>query len=131
MRQKLARVLFDLAVNSADFGSGFMDDEDVAALREAAKVLGVDPMEATPSKFRCWYRGYHQADVYLDSPYFFDPGGVPRNAYRNRKEFPKGTKLKGIGNDCLGMSPAKVLRMYCTECHQHWDVLDCPARLKP
>lgn len=41
--------LFDLVTNSMDFGSGFLDREDTVLLRKVAAVIGVDPMEATPS----------------------------------------------------------------------------------
>ena len=47
---------FDTAVNSMDFGSGFLDDDEVTALRACAEVLGVDPMVATPQNFLCKYR---------------------------------------------------------------------------
>lgn len=52
--------VFDTAVNSMDFGSGFLDDETVAALRECAIVLGVDPMVATPDNFKCKYGQPHE-----------------------------------------------------------------------
>jgi hypothetical protein len=47
---------FDTAVNSMDFSSGFLDDEEVTALRACAVVLGVDPLQATPQNFICKYR---------------------------------------------------------------------------
>lgn len=49
------RAVFDIAVGSMDFGSGFLDDEEVQMLRAAAVDLGVDPMEATPSDFKSKY----------------------------------------------------------------------------
>lgn len=45
------QVLFDVAVGSLDFASGFLDNDEVRALRRVAKVLGVDPLKATPSNF--------------------------------------------------------------------------------
>lgn len=51
--------VFDAAIGSMDFGSGFLDDEEVRALRACAVVLGADPMTATPSNFRCKYSGSH------------------------------------------------------------------------
>jgi hypothetical protein len=42
------RTLFDLVVHSLDFGSGFLDGNDVPALRRVAELIGVDPMIATP-----------------------------------------------------------------------------------
>lgn len=48
--------VFDTAVNSMNFGSGFLDDEEVEALRECALALGVDPMNGTPDNFKPKYR---------------------------------------------------------------------------
>lgn len=42
------KVLFDTAVNSMDFTSGFLDHEEVAHLRKVAVLLGLDPKVATP-----------------------------------------------------------------------------------
>jgi hypothetical protein len=47
--------LFDLAVNSMDFGSGYWDNDDVVTGRAVAEVLGVDPATATPSEFRKYF----------------------------------------------------------------------------
>lgn len=57
------RALFDLAVNSLNFGSGFWDTDDTNAARRIAVALGVDPMEATPSEFRRQYK--HTFDPYV------------------------------------------------------------------
>lgn len=46
------QILFDMCVHSMDFGSGFLDSEDVETLRQVAEVLGVDPEVATPNEFR-------------------------------------------------------------------------------
>lgn len=51
----IARKVFDTAVDSMDFGSGFLDDEEVLALREFAVAIGVDPMTATPYGFSAKY----------------------------------------------------------------------------
>lgn len=37
------RILFDLAINSLDFGSGWWDWEDKAAGQKIAIALGIDP----------------------------------------------------------------------------------------
>ena len=50
-----AKALFDIAVGSMDFGSGFLDNEEVDILRAFAVKIGLDPMEATPSNFRKSY----------------------------------------------------------------------------
>ena len=49
------RALLDIASTSMDFGSGFLDDEAVEILRAAAVVLGVDPVQVTPSNHHCKY----------------------------------------------------------------------------
>ncbi len=62
--RQLLQDLFDVATSSLDFGSGFLDDDQVRSLREIAVVLGVDPLVATPSNYVCRYTGEHK----LDSP---------------------------------------------------------------
>jgi hypothetical protein len=42
------KTMFDLIVHSLDFGSGFLDYEDVLVLRAVAEKIGVDPIVATP-----------------------------------------------------------------------------------
>lgn len=46
---EVLQIVFDTAINSMDFGSGFLDDEEVTALRDMAMRLGQDPLLATPS----------------------------------------------------------------------------------
>lgn len=60
IEKRTLQIVFDVAVESLDFGSGFLDDEEVAGLRAVAEVLGVDPMLATPSNFKCKYTGLHE-----------------------------------------------------------------------
>lgn len=54
------QAVFDVAVGSMDFSSGFLDHEEVLALRRVAVALGVDPMFATPNNFECEFSGKHQ-----------------------------------------------------------------------
>jgi len=63
------QIVFDTAVHSMDFGSGFLDDEEVTALRAVAVLLGVDPLVATPDNFRCKHVGHCV-------PYSTDPGAA-------------------------------------------------------
>lgn len=42
-----ALAVFDIAVGSMDFGSGFLDKEETDALRAYAELLGIDPMRGT------------------------------------------------------------------------------------
>ena len=49
------QALFDMAVSSMDFSSGFLDTDEVNHLRAVAVILGVDPGEATPIEFISQY----------------------------------------------------------------------------
>ena len=53
------RAVLDIATMSMDFGSGFLDNEQVEALRKLAEIIGLDPILATPSNFVCVDRGVH------------------------------------------------------------------------
>lgn len=53
------RALLDVATGSMDFVSGFLENEQVEALRKIAGVLDVDPLLVTPSNFVCLYKGHH------------------------------------------------------------------------
>jgi hypothetical protein len=64
----LLQAVFDVAVGSMDFGSGFLCDEDVEHLRAAAVVLGVDPLVGTPTNFVCKYTGEHKWADELPAP---------------------------------------------------------------
>lgn len=52
---ELAKAAFDISISSLDWGSGFLDDEQVEALRELAVIFDVDPWEATPPNHRPKY----------------------------------------------------------------------------
>lgn len=43
--------MFDIIVGSLDFGSDFLDQEQIEMLRSVAETLGLNPMAATPSKY--------------------------------------------------------------------------------
>lgn len=45
------QALFDIAVGSMNFTSGFLDSDEVAVLRRVAVAIGVDPMVGTPREF--------------------------------------------------------------------------------
>ena len=45
------QAVFDTAVNSMNFAAGFLDSEEVEALRKCAGLLGVDPAVGTPSNY--------------------------------------------------------------------------------
>lgn len=60
------RGVFDLAVGSMDFASGFFCEEDVIVTRAVAVALGLDPLEsATPREYRSKFA------------HAFDPRTVP------------------------------------------------------
>jgi len=56
--RRVLQIVLATAAGSMDAGSGFLDDEEVDALRAAAVALGVDPIEVTPRNHRCRYRGH-------------------------------------------------------------------------
>lgn len=43
--------MLDIIVGSLDYGSGFLDQEQIEILRAVAEMLGLDPMVATPSEY--------------------------------------------------------------------------------
>lgn len=50
------KTIFDLAVNSLDFGSGFWDQPEVDVARRLAEILGLDPFGvATPREMKANY----------------------------------------------------------------------------
>jgi hypothetical protein len=125
------RVVFDTAVHSMDFGSGFLDDAEVEALRAAARILGVSPDVATPARFRCRFRGHHAAEAVLGNELFTGPDGVWRNAYRRAGDYPADVqpKLKRAGS--LGMLVAPVIWMHCGDCGRWWRALDPVPPVNP
>lgn len=111
---RLLRIVYDTAVSSMDFGSGFLDDSEVAALREIAVILGTDPETATPGNFKCKYRGHHAARPYLD-PSFFDSFADSRkkNAYVHLDE-----RRVLYKDDCPRIG------MWCPDCGRRWDAFE-------
>lgn len=51
--KSVLQAVLDSAVGSMDYGSGFLDEEEVSALRDVAVLLGVDPWTVTPSNVAC------------------------------------------------------------------------------
>lgn len=77
---ELLRAVFDIAVGSAGFGSGFLDQEEVDHLRACAVALGIDPLKGTPDNLKCQYIGGHEwvSDTLPFSPF------ADRKDYCNR-----------------------------------------------
>jgi hypothetical protein len=71
------RAVLDVATQSLDFGSGFLDNEQVEVLRKLAVMLDIDPMLATPYNFRfqygCKAAGHHTWEPY---PIAWAPGVI-------------------------------------------------------
>lgn len=44
--------VFDTATSSLNFGSGWLDHDEVISLRRIARLLGADVKDATPINFR-------------------------------------------------------------------------------
>lgn len=55
----ILRAVLDACTGTLDFGSGFLVDEEVLALRAAATLIGLDPNLVTPSNFICQYDPPH------------------------------------------------------------------------
>lgn len=57
------RAVLDVATGSLDFGSGFLNEEEVEVLRRLAELLGIDQLLVTPAnftfKYGCQMRGQH------------------------------------------------------------------------
>jgi len=51
---------FDIATESLDFGSGFLVDDEVEALRAFAVEIGADVWKATPDNFLDKYHPVHE-----------------------------------------------------------------------
>lgn len=56
--KSVLRALLDLATGSADFASCFWDNEQVEIARKVATILGIPPVDVTPSNFKCQYDGH-------------------------------------------------------------------------
>lgn len=52
IQRETLQVLVDTIAGSMDYGSGFLDIEDVQALWAAAEILGIPQIDVTPSEFR-------------------------------------------------------------------------------
>jgi hypothetical protein len=110
---QVLRALFDVAVSSMDFGSGFLDDEEVVSLRRAAEIIGVDPMAATPDNFKCKYRQHHAAMAYLDISMFTAwVDGRKKNAYDR------------LEDGRLAMDRCRRIGMWCPDCGRHWEAFE-------
>lgn len=64
------QALLDIVVGGMDYGSGFLDDEQVEALRAAAEAAGVPVQNVTPRNHLCKYRRTHRVQTL-----------TPRDAY--------------------------------------------------
>jgi hypothetical protein len=65
------KAILDIATQSMDWSSGFLDHDEVATLRRIAVAAGVDPMEATPTEWRLQYsHDFKRQDkpVWWDTP---------------------------------------------------------------
>lgn len=52
LKRGTIKTMFDIICCSLDWGSGFLDTDEVITLRDVAVLLDVDPMEATPANMR-------------------------------------------------------------------------------
>lgn len=47
--------VYDIAVNSMDFGSGFLDTEQLGHLRQLGLAIGAPPLHYGDCHAECWY----------------------------------------------------------------------------
>lgn len=60
IRREDAQRIFDVAVGADSACSGYMETDDVHAMRRLAVALGVDPNECTPDQFASQYPHPHK-----------------------------------------------------------------------
>lgn len=63
------QALLDVATGSMDFGSGFLDNEQVEVMRAIAVLLGIDTARVTQQNFICQYEFAGQHQVSSDPNY--------------------------------------------------------------
>jgi len=92
--KRLILMAIDMALTGDAGMSGWMDDEEVDALRALAIAAGMDPIDATPSTFKCKHRGTHDFHEWLT-----DRHAKPVDQYRRchdcgkfeRRDLPSGS----------------------------------------
>lgn len=74
--------MFDIICESMDWGSGFLDTDEVITIREVAVMLGADVMEATPASQRAYF-------VHTFSPRIRGANEFPRDeaSYQAYKDY--------------------------------------------
>ncbi len=125
------RVLFDAAVSSLDFASGFLDNDEVLALRRIAVVLGVDPLKATPYNFNMVVATCEHDWEYADRTWHVKPGVTVRwherevNDPAEELEWTKGsgdiTVLNQLARHGSVVGPEHQWYRRCRECGTHED----------
>lgn len=64
------KAMLDIAIESMNFNSGMLDQEEVSLLRQVAVLVGVDPILATPQNFtKQWAHTYEPYIFAQWSPY--------------------------------------------------------------
>lgn len=69
LETETVKKLFDIICSSMDWGSGFLETDEVKILREIAVVLGVDPMSATPEGQHRYFKHEYVEFSRLDHPH--------------------------------------------------------------
>lgn len=93
------RAVLDALVNSLDFGSGFLDNEQVEAMRAAAVALDIDPVNVTPRPFQCTYYG-HQEWVWTPHR-MTDLGSHWRCTYCQLRDFDRPAPEPSFDGQCV------------------------------
>lgn len=56
--------MLDIITGSLDYGSDFLDQEQIETLRSVAEMLGLNPMAATPTKYSKFFP--HACNTYFN-----------------------------------------------------------------
>lgn len=96
-RQTL-QILLDTAINSMDFGSGFLCDEEVQVLRAVAALLDVDPIVATPDNYKCRFQDHAWDDGWQENPDF--PGAEQPAYIKGGPRHCSYCRVAELGREC-------------------------------
>lgn len=64
LKRGTIKTMFDIICCSLDWGSGFLDTDEVNMLRDVAVLLDVDPMEATPPSMCKSFQHDHKPKIH-------------------------------------------------------------------
>lgn len=123
------QIVFDVAVESMDFASGFLDNDEVLGLQRVARVLGVDPMKATPSNFDQVVAECEHDWEYADRTWRVNPGCTVGHGDRHwgaGEEIPPefGADVRSLARQGIVSGPTHGWWRRCRKCLTHEQVPD-------